>query len=64
MWITVHLVKGKESVVNLRKRLEDAGILVIVRKKTEEENEEDSFYEILVPQTEAEKAQEMIICER
>ena len=62
MWIVIYLMKGFEAVLKLKEKLENAGILAMIRRKTEGEGTEDSFYEILVPQTEVEQAQELIIC--
>ncbi len=61
MWIIIYLAKGREAVLKLRKALENEGILVMVRQKTEEENPQEAFYEVLVPHTEVEQAQDIII---
>ena len=60
MWIVVYLVKGRESMVCIRHMLEGAGIIVVSNKKSSDD-ENQAFYEILVPQTEVEAAQELII---
>lgn len=61
MWIVVYLAKGRNAVTELRALLEKSGILVMLRRKTSEEDENEAFYEILVPQTEVEAAQDIII---
>ena len=60
MWIVVYLVKGREAMLQIRQRLETAGIIVMIKKKTSDQDDQ-AFYDILVPQTEVEKAQELII---
>ena len=60
MWIVVYLVKGIEAVLNTKRLLESHGILVMVRKKTPGDDNM-AFYDILVPQTEAGEAQELLI---
>ena len=64
MWIVVYLAKGRNAVMELRALLEKSGILVMLRRKTSEEDENEAFYEILVPQTEVEAAQDIIIEEK
>lgn len=60
MWIVVYLVKGRDAMLNIRHMLESEGIIVMIRKKTTDDDTQ-AFYDILVPQTEAEKAQGIII---
>ena len=60
MWIVVYLVKGIEAVIEIRNLLESHGILVMTKKKTDGD-ESQAFYDILVPQTEAGEAQELLI---
>lgn len=60
MWIVVYLVKSREAMLGIRQMLEAEDILVMVRKKTTDD-ENQAFYDILVPQTEVEKAQDIII---
>ena len=47
MWIIIYLAKGREAVLKLRKALENEGILVMVRQKTEEENPQELFMRYL-----------------
>lgn len=61
MWVVIYLAKGKSVVTELRRLLEDNGILVMIRRKTNEADENEAFFEILVPQTEVEAAQDIII---
>jgi len=61
MWIVVYLAKGRNTVSELRTLLEKKGILVMIRKKTADSDENEAFYEILVPQAEVEAAQDIII---
>ena len=61
MWTVIYLVKGWQSVFDIRKQLEEKDILVMTRKKTDDDNPEEAFYEVLVPQAEVEAAQEMLI---
>ena len=60
MWIVVYLVKGIEAASKVKNLLESHDILVMIKKKT---NDDDSqaFFDILVPQTEAGEAQELLI---
>ncbi len=61
MWVVIYLVKGYESVKRLTGLLDESGILVMTRQKTDEEDKSSAFYEILVPQTEVAQAQDIII---
>ncbi len=61
MWVVIYLVKGYDSVKRLTALLDENGILVITRQKTNDEDKSTAFYEILVPQTEVAAAQDIII---
>ncbi len=61
MWVVIYLAKGKSTVDGIRDLLEKNDILVMVRKKTDESDDDLAFYEILVPQTELEAGQNLII---
>lgn len=61
MWIVIYLVKGPEAVKRLGALLDSNGILFMTRQKTNDEEIDSVFYEILVPQTEVAEAQNLII---
>ena len=60
MWIVIYFVKSRMAALEVRKMLEAENILVMIRKKTSDDDD-SAFFDILVPQTEVEKAQELII---
>ncbi len=60
MWIVIYFVKSRAAALEVRQMLETEDILVMTRKKTADDDNE-AFFDILVPQTEVEKAQELII---
>ena len=60
MWIVIYFVKSRAAAQEVRMMLETEGILVMTRKKTADDDDV-AFFDILVPQTEVEKAQELII---
>lgn len=60
MWIVVQLIKGYLNALSIKTLLENEGIIVMIKKATEGD-ETTAFYDVLVPQTELEQAQEIII---
>lgn len=60
MWIVIYFVKSRAAALEVRKMLETEDILVMTRKKTSDDDDV-AFFDILVPQAEVEKAQELII---
>ena len=60
MWIVIYFVRSIAAALEVRKMLETEDILVMTRKKTADDDDV-AFFDILVPQTEVEKAQELII---
>ena len=56
----VHIASSREAAEALKARLETEGLLVVVRAVEQEKSSERGCYEVLVPQTEAEEALEIL----
>ena len=60
MWTVVFMSQDKSKVDRILKLLEDSKIITMMRTSNEDDFNTDSIYEILVPQTELETAQDII----
>lgn len=60
MWTVVFMSQDKAKVGRILKLLEDKKIMTMLKTSTEDDFETGSAYEILVPQTELETAQDII----
>lgn len=60
MWTVVFMSQDKAKVDRILKLLEDKKIMTMLKTSTEDDFETGSAYEILVPQTELETAQDII----
>lgn len=60
MWTVVFMSQDKAKVDRILKLLEDNKIMTMLRASAEDDFETGSSYEILVPQTELETAQDII----
>ena len=60
MWTVVFMSRSKEKIDAMLGVLESGNILTRIRQANEDDFSDGAVYEILVPHTELEKAQEMI----
>ncbi|MDI6870922.1 MAG: glutamate decarboxylase [Bacillota bacterium] len=56
MLTVVHIAPNREAAEAAKARLEEEGLLVVVRAVEEVQRGERRYYEVLVPQGEAEEA--------
>ena len=61
MWIVVYTVQSKETAEQLGKCLEEAGLLFKIRPLCAGTDTENPCYEVLVPESEAEQAHNVLI---
>lgn len=61
MWTVVYMAQNKEIVVKLQEILEKEGLLVKTRPISKNKNNNDNYYEVLVPESEVEEAHSIII---
>ncbi len=61
MWTVVYMAQSKEIVTRLQLILEKEGLLVKVRPISKDPENDDSYYEVLVPESEVEEAHSIII---
>ena len=61
MWTVVYLAQSKEIATNLQELLAEEGILVKLRPVSKEEEKNNDYFEILVPEAEIEEAHSVII---
>ena len=60
MWTVVFMSQDKSKTDKILKLLEDNKIMTMLKTSSEGDFEVDNVYEILVPQTELETAQDII----
>ena len=60
MWTVVYLSQNKDKVDRLIKILNSSNIMTMLKVSREDDYESGTAYEILVPQTELESAQDII----
>lgn len=63
MWTVVYMAQSKENIEKLQHILEEKNILVMVRSVNREYENEDGYYELLVPESEVEQTHSIIIDE-
>lgn len=61
MWTVVYMSQDKFKIDKLMSILEHNKVITMLKAVGENENDADRVYEILVPQTELEAAQEIIV---
>jgi menaquinone-dependent protoporphyrinogen IX oxidase len=61
MWTVVYMAQSKEIATKLEELLTKEGILVKLRPVTKNRENNDDYYEVLVPQAEIEEAHSVII---
>ncbi|MDK2810615.1 MAG: hypothetical protein PWR27_1324 [Petroclostridium sp.] len=61
MWTVVYMAQSKEIVIKLQQVLEKEGLLVKIRPISKNLDNNDNYYEVLVPESEVEEAHSIII---
>jgi menaquinone-dependent protoporphyrinogen IX oxidase len=61
MWTVVYMAQTKEIVMKLQQILEKEGLLVKIRPVSKNTENNDNYYEVLVPESEVEEAHSIII---
>lgn len=61
MWTVVYMAQSKEVVLKLQQVLEKEGLLVKIRPVSKNTENNDNYYEVLVPESEVEEAHSIII---
>jgi len=61
MWTVVYMAQSKEIVEKLQAILEKEGLLVKIRPISKNSDNNDNYYEVLVPESEVEEAHSIII---
>jgi hypothetical protein len=61
MWTVVYMAQGKETATKLQDLLTEEGILVKLRAISKKHENNDNYFEVLVPETEVEEAHSVII---
>jgi hypothetical protein len=59
MWTVIHIVPNEEKANNINNKLTLDGFLVKIQPTNK--NDENCYYQILVPETEAEEAYNLIM---
>lgn len=61
MWMTVHMIRGKNAAITVANLLNGEGILVKTKAVYKNVLEEENYYEIRVLESEAESAREVLV---
>jgi menaquinone-dependent protoporphyrinogen IX oxidase len=61
MWTVVYMAQSREIAVKLQELLSDEGILVKLRPTSKNHDNNDNYFEVLVPEAEIEEAHSVII---
>ncbi len=61
MWTVVYMAQSKDIATKLEQMLVDEGILVKLRPISKNPENNDNYYEVLVPEAEIEEAHSVII---
>ncbi len=61
MWTVVYMAQSKEIAAGLQELLTIEGILVKLRPVSKNHDNNDNYFEVLVPQSEVEEAHSVII---
>lgn len=61
MWTVVYMAQSKDIAANLQDLLSKEGILVKLRPISKNHENNDNYYEVLVPEAEIEEAHSVII---
>lgn len=61
MWTVVYMAQSKDIATKLQDLLAEEGILVKLRPISKNHENNDNYYEVLVPEAEVEEAHSVII---
>lgn len=61
MWTVVYMAQSKEIATTMQDLLTNEGILVKLRPISKNHENNDNYYEVLVPEAEVEEAHSVII---
>jgi menaquinone-dependent protoporphyrinogen IX oxidase len=61
MWTVVYMAQSKDIATKLQELLTNEGILVKLRPVSKNHDNNDNYYEVLVPEAEVEEAHSVII---
>lgn len=61
MWTVVYMAQSKEIATQMQEFLTNEGILVKLRSISRNHENNDNYYEVLVPEAEVEEAHSVII---
>lgn len=61
MWTVVYLAKNKKVAEKLMDKITQEGVLVKIQPVGKGANEEEGYYEVLVPEAEVEEAHSILI---
>ncbi|RCX19371.1 hypothetical protein DFR58_103116 [Anaerobacterium chartisolvens] len=61
MWTVVYMAQSKDIATRLQELLKNEGILVKLRPISKNPENNDNYYEVLVPEAEVEEAHSVII---
>lgn len=61
MWTVVYMAQSKDIATQLQELLTQEGILVKLRPISKNHENNDTYYEVLVPEAEVEEAHSVII---
>lgn len=61
MWTVVYLAKNKKEAEKMNRLITQEGVLVKIQPVSKSANEEDCYYEVLVPEAEIEEAHSILI---
>lgn len=61
MWIVVHMVQSRQKAQTVKEALEGEGFLVKLNPVYKNTPEQDNFYELMLPASEAEEARQVMM---
>jgi hypothetical protein len=61
MWTVVYLAKNKKEADKMSGLITQEGVLVKIQPVSKSANEEEGYYEVLVPEVEVEEAHSILI---
>jgi hypothetical protein len=61
MWTVVYLAKNKKEAEKMKGLINLEGVLVKIQPVSKSANEEENYYEVLVPEVEVEEAHSILI---
>lgn len=61
MWLVVYMAQGKRQVERISSALSNEGVLARIQPVSKNTDEEEGFFEVLVPEAEVEEAHAIIL---